>query len=205
MNTDKRRSNTGYGNKILNMAIIALMTAFLCVVSPFSIQLPGQVPISLSFMMLYLTVYLLGGVKGTVCCVLYLLIGLIGLPVFSNFGSGIGKLAGPTGGYLIGYIFLAAVCGAALYIGKGRLWVYIIGMVLGGMVAYLFGTLWFMYSMQTGLKYTLGACVFPFIPFDIAKIAATALLGPILKKLLCRIDGLDGVIAYLRPQKPKSA
>ena len=47
--------------------------------------------------------------------------------------------------------------------------------------------------------------MFPFIPFDIAKIAAAAVLGPILKKLLCRIDGLDGVIAYLRPQKPKSA
>lgn len=205
MDTDKRRNNTGYGNKILNMAIVALMTAFICVISPFSIQLPGQVPISLSFAALYLTVYLLGGVKGTICCALYLLIGLIGLPVFSGFGSGIGKLAGPTGGYLIGYIFLSAICGAALYIGKGRIWVYIIGMVLGGIAAYFFGSLWFMYSMETSLKYTLGACVLPFIPFDIAKIAAVAVLGPLLKKLLRRTNGLEGAIAYLNPQKPKSA
>ncbi|MCM1308621.1 MAG: biotin transporter BioY [Butyrivibrio sp.] len=201
----KNVTEKNYGGKILNMALIALMTAFLCVVSPFSIQLPGQVPISLSFMMIYLCVYLLGGIRGTICCVLYLLIGLMGLPVFSSFGSGVGKLAGPTGGYLVGYIFLAAVCGAALYIGKGRLWVYIAGMVLGSAAAYFFGTMWFMYSMQTGLKYTLSVCVFPFIPFDLAKIAAAAILGPLLKRLLCRIDGVGGVIAYMKPQKPKSA
>lgn len=196
MNQDKRKRTAGNGANILSMTLMALMTALICVLSPLSIQLPGQVPISPAFAVIYLAVYLLGGVKGTICCALYLLIGLIGIPVFSGFGSGIGKLAGPTGGYLVGYIFLAAVCGAALYIGRGRIWVYIIGMALGGLAAYLFGSLWFMYSMQTSLKYTLSVCVYPFIPFDLAKIAAVAVLGPILKKQLRRIDGIERAIAY---------
>lgn len=202
--SDARGAGAGKSRAgIMNIAVMGLMTAFLCVISPFSIQLPGQVPVSLALAVIYLTVYLLGGVRGTACCALYLLIGLIGLPVFSGFGSGIGKLAGPTGGYLIGYLFTAALCGLSLWAGRGKIWVYIIGMAAGCAAAYLFGSVWFMYSMETTMKYTLGVCVYPFIPFDIAKIAAVAVLGPLLKKLLRGISGLDGVL--YRPQKPKSA
>ena len=121
---------------------------------------------------------------------------MIGLPVFSGFTGGLVKLAGPTGGYLIGFIFTAAICGGALWLGKGKLWVYVIGMVLGCAVAYLFGTFWFMFSMGTSMKYTLSVCVIPFIPFDIAKIVAVAIVGTLVKKLLHKIDGLQNVIKY---------
>ena len=173
---------------VLNITLMGLMTALICVLAPLSIQLPGQVPISLTLMAIYFTVYLLGGAKVIVCVVLYLLLGMIGLPVFSGFTGGLGKLAGPTGGYLIGFIFTAAICGGALWLGKGKLWVYVIGMVLGCAVAYLFGTFWF--------KYTLSVCVIPFIPFDIAKIVAVAIVGTLVKKLLHKIDGLQNVIKY---------
>ena len=73
---------------------------------------------------------------------------------------------------------------------------YVIGMVLGCAVAYLFGTFWFMFSMGTGMKYTLSVCVIPFIPFDIAKIVAVAIVGTLVKKLLHKIDGLQTVIKY---------
>lgn len=181
---------------VLNITLMGLMTALICVLAPLSIQLPGQVPISLTLMAIYFTVYLLGGAKGTVCVVLYLLLGMIGLPVFSGFTGGLGKLAGPTGGYLIGFIFTAAICGGALWLGKGKIWVYVIGMVLGCAVAYLFGTFWFMFSMGTSMKYTLSVCVIPFIPFDIAKIVAVAIVGTLVKKLLHKIDGLQNVIKY---------
>lgn len=202
---DMTKTSNTTKDRILNITIMGLMTAFMCVISPFAIQLPGQVPISLSMAAIYLIVYLIGGSRGTACCALYLLIGFVGIPVFSGFGSGAGKLIGPTGGYLIGYIFTAAICGAALRVGRGMLWVYIIGMALGCATAYLFGSVWFMYSMEASFGYTMTVCVYPFIPFDIAKIAAVAVVGPILKRLLCRIDGLDGIIAYRRTQKPKSA
>ena len=181
---------------VLSITFMGLMTALTCVLAPISVQLPGQVPISLTLMVIYLTVYLLGGAKGTGCCALSLLIGLIGLPVFSGYTGGLGKLAGPTGGYLIGFIFTAAVCGLFLRIGKGNIWIYMIGMILGCAVAYLFGSVWFMISMPATFKVTMSACVLPFLPFDAAKIAAIVIIGPAVRKLLHKIDGLQNVIAY---------
>ena len=181
---------------VLNITFMGLMTALICVLAPLSIQLPGQVPISLTLMVIYLAVYLLGGAKGTGCVALYLLIGMVGLPVFSGYSGGLAKLAGPTGGYLIGFIFTAAVCGLFLKIGKGNIWIYTAGMVLGCAVAYAFGSVWFMISMPATFKVTMAACVIPFLPFDAAKIAVVVLIGPAIKKLLHKIDGLQNVIKY---------
>lgn len=172
---------------------MGLMTAFLCVLAPIAIPI-GPVPISLTPLVIYLIVYLIGGVRGTICYGLYLLIGLIGLPVFSGFTGGLGKLSGPTGGYLIGFILTAALCGLSLWLGKGRLWIYIIGMVLGICVAYLFGTVWFMISLETSLLYTLKVCVYPFLPVDAIKIALAAVVGPLIKRPLMKVSELSGII-----------
>ena len=196
LNKSTAKSHPKSLDYVLNITLMGLMTALTCILAPLSIQLPGQVPISLTLMVIYLTVYLIGGAKGTGCCALYLLIGLIGLTVFSGYTGGIGKLAGPTGGYLIGFIFTAAMCGLFLRIGKGNIWIYMIGMILGCAVAYAFGSVWFMISMPATFKETMAACVIPFLPFDAAKIAAIMILGPIIKKLLHRVDGLQNVIAY---------
>ena len=72
--------------KVLNVCIIGVLTAFICVLAPLSVPI-GSVPISLTPMVIYLIVYLVGGVKGTICVTIYLLIGIAGLPVFSGFGS----------------------------------------------------------------------------------------------------------------------
>ena len=196
LNKSTAKSHPKSLDYVLNITLMGLMTALTCILAPLPIQLPGRVPISLTLMVIYLTVYLIGGAKGTGCCALYLLIGLIGLPVFSGYTGGIGKLAGPTGGYLIGFIFTAAMCGLFLRIGKGNIWIYMIGMILGCAVAYAFGSVWFMISMPATFKETMAACVIPFLPFDAAKIAAIMILGPIIKKLLHRVDGLQNVIAY---------
>lgn len=181
---------------VLNLTIMGLLTALICVLAPLSIPLPGGVPISLTNMVIYFIVYLIGGKKGTACFCVYLLLGLIGLPVFSGFTGGIGKLAGPTGGYLIGFIFTATMCGLFLYIGKGKIWIYIFGMIAGLIMAYLFGSLWFMYSMNVSLMKTLTICVFPFLIGDVIKMAVIVFIGPLVKKLLRNINGIEAVISF---------
>ena len=83
------------------MAVTALMAAALCVLGPLSVPI-GAIPISLSNFVICLTAWLLGPKFGTLSVAVYLLIGLVGVPVFSGYGAGIAKLAGPTGGYLVG-------------------------------------------------------------------------------------------------------
>ena len=81
---------------------IGLMTAIICIVGPFSIPLPfSPVPLSFTTLAIYLAVFVLGMKHGTCSCFLYLLLGTIGLPVFSGFSGGLSRLAGPTGGYLV--------------------------------------------------------------------------------------------------------
>ena len=87
------------------MAVTALMAAALCVLGPLSVPI-GAIPISLSNFVICLTAWLLGPKFGTLSVAVYLLIGLVGVPVFSGYGAGIAKLAGPTGGYLVGGDFI---------------------------------------------------------------------------------------------------
>ena len=91
---------------IRQMAMIGVMTAVTCIAAPFSIPIPvSPVPLSLTTFILYLSVYILGTRNAFISYVIYLLLGLVGLPVFSGFSGGFAKLAGPTGGYLIGFLF----------------------------------------------------------------------------------------------------
>ena len=97
-------------SKIKDLSIIALFAAIMCILGPLSIPI-GPVPISLTTFAVFLSVYLLGAKKSAISVIIYLLIGLTGLPVFSGFQGGVAKLAGPTGGYIIGYIAAAFLVG----------------------------------------------------------------------------------------------
>ena len=90
-----------------------MVAAVLCVVGPWTIPI-GPVPISLVTLVISLAVYLLGAKLSTASVLVYLLIGAVGLPVFSNYGAGLAKVVGPTGGYLVGYLALAFVGDAVL-------------------------------------------------------------------------------------------
>ena len=85
----------------VNMVMMALFAAVTCVLAPLAVPI-GPVPISLTNLVIYISLYVLGWKQGTITYIVYLLLGLAGLPVFSGFESGIGKFAGPTGGYLAG-------------------------------------------------------------------------------------------------------
>ena len=94
------------------MTVTALMTAVLCIFGPMVLPIPvSPVPISLTNLVLYFMVYILGMKASLMSFCLYLLLGAVGLPVFSGFAGGLGKLAGPTGGYLLGFVFMTLAAG----------------------------------------------------------------------------------------------
>lgn len=169
--------------KIKTITTCALFAALMCICGPLSVPI-GPVPVSLTNLVIYFAVMILGA-KGTlISYVVYLLLGLVGLPVFSGFQGGIGKLAGPTGGYLIGFILMIPICGMIMKKCKSNPVITILGFILGTLVAYMFGTAWFVTIMKCDVPYALTLCVWPFIPFDIAKIVIAVLVGKTIRKSL---------------------
>ena len=163
------------------MVLIALMTAVTCVLGPLSIPLPfSPVPISLTNFAIFLAIFVLGMKSGTISFIIYLLLGAIGVPVFSSFRGGLQVLAGPTGGYLIGFIFLALIMGFALDHFDRKLVPTIIGMIIGMAVCYAFGTVWLAKLLSLSFKEGLMMGVIPYLAGDAAKIIIAAIVGPIL-------------------------
>ena len=163
---------------------MAVMAALICIAGPLSLAV-GPIPLSLATFAVYMAGAVLGAKRGTVATGLYLLIGLIGVPVFSGFGGGFQKLAGVTGGYLVGYLpcaFLTGI-GAENRSGRGR-WFLPAMMTAGTLVLYLLGTFWFMLQTGNTLSGALSLCVIPFLPGDAVKIiAATLLTVPVRRAL----------------------
>ena len=165
------------------MAITAAMTAVLCILGPWALTIPvSPVPITLCSMGIYFVLYVLGLKLGTVSVLLYVLLGAAGVPVFTNFSGGIGKLLGPTGGYIIGYLFLALISGFFLSRFPEKLSLHVLGFVLGTLVLYLFGTLWLKFQMSLTFPAALMAGVIPYIPGDAAKLLLALLIALPLKK-----------------------
>ena len=170
---------------VKQLALTGLMTAVLCILGPIALNIPiSPVPISLGFLGIYFICSVLGTKLGTLSVIVYILLGLAGLPVFTNFTGGPGKLFGPTGGYIIGYIFMALICGFFVDKSGGRLLLILVGMALGSMVGYLFGTLWLAYQQSIGFVQALFLGVVPYLPFDAAKLIVGAVIGSKLRSRL---------------------
>lgn len=170
---------------VQEMALIAVMAAVTCILGPLSVPI-GIVPISLTTFAVYLAVYVLGWKRGTISYIAYLLIGLVGVPVFSGFAGGVGKLFGPTGGYLVGMIFMALLCGWCIDTFQCKLVPSFIGMILGTIVCYAFGTAWLAFQASMSFSAALAAGVLPFIPGDLAKMVIAAVIGPQIRRRLAQ-------------------
>lgn len=178
-------SGTKKRSKILSMALIALFAALTAVLSQIAIPTPWQIPISLGNLAGFLAVGLLTWEEAALSQVVWVLLGVVGAPVFSGMGS-LSRLVGPTGGYIIGYIVSAVAAGLILTKIGYRFWKMVAALVVGLLLCYLFGTVWYVIVMkQTSFWAALLACVFPYIPFDLVKIVLVSLLSlklqPILK------------------------
>ena len=182
MTHDNTNTQTFRKTSTYAMVVTALMAAVTCILAPLSVPI-GPVPISLTNFAIYLSLYLLDWKKGTLSLLIYLLLGLAGLPVFSGFAGGIAKLAGPTGGYIIGFIPMAIICGFAFEKFSNR-GMQIAGLAIGTIVAYIFGTAWLAIEAHLTFYQALLAGVIPYIPGDLVKIILVVLVGPIVKKRL---------------------
>ena len=175
-------SGTKNHRKILAMARIALFAALTGVLSQIGIPLPGMVPLSLGTLAIYLAIAILDWKEALLSQTVYLLLGAVGVPVFSGFGT-LSRLVGPTGGYLFGYVALAALAGGILKFTGRKFYWCVLAMVAGTALLYAFGTAWYVFMAQgTSWGAALMACVVPFLPGDAVKIAVAAAVGPMIRK-----------------------
>lgn len=165
----------------VDVALIGLMCAVLSLCA--WITLPFALPFTLQTLGVFLSLELLGGRKGTLAIAVYLLLGAVGLPLFSGFTGGLGHLAGPTGGYLVGflvaglvYLFLEKRMNRHLLLRLSRLLLCLLS-------CYLLGTLWFVQVYRVGLWTALISCVLPYLLPDIAKAVLAVVVADRLKRL----------------------
>jgi biotin transport system substrate-specific component len=162
---------------LLGMIYASLFGAMTAVGAFIMIPLP-LVPITLQNFFLALAAALLGGALGALSQIVYVALGLIGLPVFAGGKAGLGVLLGPTGGYLVGFIAGAYLIGilTGLKERPGVVWL-VISMVLGHLVIYGLGTAQLAFVAKLPLSRALAVGVLPFVPGDVVKILAASLIA----------------------------
>ncbi|MCI8934617.1 MAG: biotin transporter BioY [Clostridiaceae bacterium] len=174
--------------KTKNLAFCALMAAVTAVCAQISIPLPGGMPLTLSVAAVYLSGAFLGPGLAFASQLVYLLLGAFGLPVFAGFSGSLGVLLGSTGGYLLVYPLMAAAVALGRRLWGGKLPSLAASMLIALLLCYAGGTAWFMAVTQKSLAVSLAACVFPFVPVDLCKIALASAVGSRLAVFTERAD-----------------
>jgi len=165
------------------MVFAALFAAVLCAVAPFAINI-GPIPLSLATLVIYLAAGTLDWKLGVLSVALYVTMGAVGVPVFSNFQGGLHRIVGVTGGFIVGYIPCALATGIIIKLFKHRILAYALGMAIGTILLYTCGTAWFMLQSGNPLAASVAMCVTPFLPGDAIKITFACLIAPQLRKAL---------------------
>ena len=173
--------------RVVDLTYMAVGAALTAVCSWISI--PSTVPFTLQTFAVFCVLSLLGGKRGTVSIVIYILLGAVGMPVFAGFTGGIGILLGTTGGYIIGFILMGLLFWLAEHFFGNALPVRIVSMLAGLLVCYAFGTGWFLwvYARQSGaigIGTALSWCVLPFILPDLSKMALAVGIAGRVKKFI---------------------
>lgn len=178
---DKQKKSSK--NAVKDLVFTAMFAALIAVCSILSIPI-GEVPITLQTFAVCLAAAMLGWKRGTLSVLIYVLLGAVGVPVFAGMTGGVGILAGPTGGYIIGFIPAAIIIGLAADKWERKALPLIVAMVLGVLVCYLIGTIWFMVVTGMGIGESLMLCVVPFLIPDGVKIALAMILSNRLSKVV---------------------
>ncbi len=180
--------------KTKTMAVCGVFAAVLCVFSVMTVPI-GSVPITMGLFGIMLAGATLGAGKGAVSVSVFILLGAVGLPVFSGFKGGVTVLAEPTGGYIWSYIPAVVLIGLICkYECKRKITATVrtfSACLAGTVLCYAFGTAQFMLIQKTDFVKSLSLCVIPFIPFDIAKSAAAAYLSVPLRRALKKSGAMD--------------
>ena len=173
--------------RTIDLVYIALGAVLIGVCSWISI--PTTVPFTMQTLAVFFVLSFLGGKRGTISVIIYVLLGAIGAPVFAGFSSGIGVLIGNTGGYIIGFIIMGFTYWLIIALLGKKIWAEIIAMVVGLILCYSFGTVWFMilYAQANGavgLATVLTWCVIPFIIPDVIKMCLALTLARRLSRVI---------------------
>ncbi len=197
--------NTNAVRRTKELAYIVMFSAIMAVCSWISI--PGPVPFTLQTFAVFAACSMLGGRRGLVSIIVYILLGMVGLPVFAGFSGGIGTLAGSTGGYIVGFIFIGLTMWIFEKLFGTKWWIKVLAMVLGLMICYTFGTVWFIkvYTQTKGavtVKTALMWCVIPFIGIDLAKMALAVIIDMRVSKYM-HLEPVKGgtIIAKIKAKK----
>ena len=165
--------------KTKQLTMCALFATLNAILSQIAIPI-GPVPINLVHLSIFVSASLLGAKYSTLSQCVYILLGSMGAPVFSNFSGGLGILFGPTGGFIVGYIGCAFITGLLME-RLGSSLKLSLAMGMGLMVSYALGTSWFMFSTQVDLMTAITICIFPFLLGDSLKIIFSTILITRLK------------------------
>ena len=201
--SDKERKKCNFKSKasknrffIYDLVLISISAALITVCSWISIPL-GPVPFTLQTMGILAVMLTCGGRRGTLSIVIYLAMGICGVPVFAGFKGGVSALIGPTGGFLVGFVIAALVYWLferllfkRLMTSTVKTWIFgVLNSLVFEVVMYIVGVIWFMtvYAAQTGpvgLSTVMGWCVIPFIVPDIVKMTFAVVIGERARKLV---------------------
>ena len=173
---------------VARMAVCSLFVALTAICAQIIIPI-GAVPVSLSLLPVLLCGALLSPTEAAASMTVYMVLGLVGVPVFAGFTGGPAALFGVTGGYILGYLPCAAVIALALHGGGKPWWMRALAMAAGILLCYTLGTAWFMRLTGRTAAESLGICVLPFLPFDAIKIALAVVLSARLERPLKRFCG----------------
>jgi len=162
------------------MTTTAMLTAVLAVLSILQIPTPTGVPFTLQTFAVALCGYVLGAKLGSICIALYLLLGFIGLPVFTGMTGGIGKLFGFTGGFLYGFLFLAFFCGIGIQSHK-KIKSILFG-ILGLVFCHIFGALHYAIIAKCAIIQAFLLVSAPYLLKDILSVAGAYISASVLRK-----------------------
>ena len=173
LRTKEKFNSKSIASKTRDLVYIAICISLICICS--WITIPGTIPFTLQTFAIFVTLGLLGWRRGLFSILIYIILGIIGLPVFSSFNSGIGVILGPTGGYIIGFLFSSFLYFLLEKFIKNENIKLILGFILSLILCYLIGTIWFYYVYGSNIEYmsfynVMMICVIPFIIPDLLKI-----------------------------------
>ena len=171
--------------KTYDIVYTGMFTVLLAICS--WISLPTMIPFTLRTFGIFIILFVLGGKRGTMVILIYLLLGCIGIPVFSNFGAGIGYLLGNTGGFVLGFLFIGFSLWFSEKLCPAKPSVQITALLIGLMLCYLFGCFWFIQSScaaNATKTSVFSICVLPFIIPDLCKLGMAYVLSKRIKPLL---------------------
>ncbi len=169
--------------KIQKITLSALLTAVLCICSILSINL-GGISYSLALLGVFIIGMTLSPIYSLISVIIYIIIGVFGVPVFANFNSGLGALFGPSGGFILSYPATALIVSLLTKKPSFNHIKVTVVCIFALTINYICGCLWYSYICETGFLNSIYVCVLPFIIFDLVKIQLAYLTSKIIRTKL---------------------